>query len=751
MRGLASVWVFLTASQAVLGAEDLLAFHLKDKDFKPIEPAAWVYEGILKAFVPLEDTQTIDELATLGVTVIHSGGPWPYYPLVKDDPKSGVPADEKARLQVGVARAKQHGMRVLVGIMPLAPISIVKQHPDWMLHHTDDPAIMKKAELDLTKPENWFNRSLGLNTPYGDYLIECLAEIMKDYKVDGFSFDGHYHPSINYSPYEKELYKKETGRDLPKVADLNNVDYRVYLIWADDQLETWYRKLHDRLRQVNPEAAVYTWTTNAGRYGHFLTSPRVMSTRMNLLFDCPVQEWWLDEVNLGASVVPLFGAAYVRGVNGGRVGASEPYIMTRGNPYCSESFPPHGLFVRCMGAMTNGAFTPLSMMAGKSATYATFREIKRRAPWVIRTEQMPWAAVLAGEQSRQFYAHNQVMDRCLAHWLGVYRVAFEEHLPLNIITDWDLRPERLAEYRVLFLANAACLSDEQVKVIRDYVANGGGLVATCETSLFDEIGRPRHDFALGDLFGVSYRGRPKAPDTRPTLDANFSIVVDEKYWAQRSGIAALRWGASDIGTPDLVPDETIGGLIRNVQATFKGPFVRITDPKPPMKKAMIMFPDVGAEHMPAVVMGECGKGRVVYMAVGLDAANFSYGFPYQRRLLARAIQWAAREPFPIRVKAPMCVQSTFWRQADAKGKRIIVQLFNDLNTTSDHGLPEVDVPLREEAVPIQGIKVRFKTVPIQRFHIEPAGQTVEAKKDGDEQTVLVPPLDVHSMLVAELD
>jgi hypothetical protein len=64
------------------------------------------------------------------------------------------------------------------------------------------------------------------------------------------------------------------------------------------------------------------------RYGHFLTSPRVMSARMNLLFDSPVQEWWLDEVNLGASVVPAFGAAYVRALTGGRTGASEPYIMS---------------------------------------------------------------------------------------------------------------------------------------------------------------------------------------------------------------------------------------------------------------------------------------------------------------------------------------------------------------------------------------------------------------------------------------
>lgn len=735
----------------LFGAEDLGPQHVSDLNFEPVIPAPWVREGAVKVFMSIEDLQTIDEVATLGATIVHSGGPWPYYPLVRDDPHSGIPAAEAAKLKAGIARVKQHGMRVILGIMPLAPVPLVKLHPDWMLHYTDDPAIRKRAEADLTQPEHYFDRALALNSPYGDYLIECLAEMMQEYKIDGFSFDGNYHPAINFSPHEKALYKKETGREVPKAIELNGVEYRRYLIWADDKLEGWYRKLHQRLRQVNSEAAIYTWTANAGRYGHFLTTPRVMSARMNRLFDCPVQEWWLDEVNLGSSVVPLFGAAYVRALSAGGVGASEPYIISRGNPYSSESFPKYELITRCLSANANGSFTPLSLMAGKDATYAALREIKRRRPWLTRTEPMPWAALLVSEQTRQFYAADRIMERFLSHALGVFRVAFEEHLALNLITDCDLRPERLAKYRVLFLPNVACLSDEQVKTIREYVANGGGLVATCETSLFDEIGRPRRDFALGDLFGVSYQGRPKAPDTRPVLDANFAIVVDEKYWAQRAGNAALRWGGGDVLNGALVDDAKLRALTPNVQATFKGPLVKITEPRAPMQKAMIMFPDAGAEHMPAAAMGDYGKGRVVYLAAGLDAANYSYGYPYQRRLVAKAIEWAAREPFAIQVEAPMCVQSTFWQQADAKGKRIIVHLFNGLNTTSDHGLPEVAVPLREESVPIHDLKVSFKGMRIGRVHLEPEGTVLISKVTPQGIEVVVPKLEIHSMVVAEME
>ena len=76
-------------------------------------------------------------------------------------------------------------------------------------------------------------------------------------------------------------------------------------------------------------------------------------------------------------------------------------------------------------------------------------------------------------------------------------------------------------------------------------------------------------------------------------------------------------------------------------------------------------------------------------------------------------------------------------------------LFIDLHTTNGHGMPEVDVPLREESVPIHGIKVRFTGINANRFHLQPEGTELKATNDGDTQVIEVPPLAIHSMLVAE--
>jgi hypothetical protein len=82
-------------------------------------------------------------------------------------------------------------------------------------------------------------------------------------------------------------------------------------------------------------------------------------------------------------------------------------------------------------------------------------------------------------------------------------------------------------------------------------------------------------------------------------------------------------------------------------------------------------------------------------------------------------------------------------------ERLVVHLFNGLNTTSDHGLPEVDVPLREEAVPIGGIKVRFRGPAPKRIHLEPEATNLLATQQGEWTEVSIPPLTVHSLVVAE--
>ncbi len=70
------------------------------------------------------------------------------------------------------------------------------------------------------------------------------------------------------------------------------------------------------------------------------------------------------------------------------------------------------------------------------------------------------------------------------------------------ILERDLEPSVLANLRAVVLPGVACLSDQQCEVLREFVRAGGALLATGATSLYNETGGRRDDFALADVLGV---------------------------------------------------------------------------------------------------------------------------------------------------------------------------------------------------------------------------------------------------------
>jgi hypothetical protein len=68
-----------------------------------------------------------------------------------------------------------------------------------------------------------------------------------------------------------------------------------------------------------------------------------------------------------------------------------------------------------------------------------------------------------------------------------------------------------SKYHVLIMRNVIFTSDEFNNTLRQYVENGGTLIATYLSSLYDDKWKRRRDYGLADVFGYSYResNRPK--------------------------------------------------------------------------------------------------------------------------------------------------------------------------------------------------------------------------------------------------
>lgn len=658
-----------------------------------------------------------------------------------------VPAD---RLAKDIAEYKRLGVRILGVYPPCLQGEVYEAHPDWRRVATNTTEV---PTIDLKRyPHGGMLCLLG---PYGDFFLDVLAEILTRFPdVDAFSFDGLHYGGVCYCRHCRDGYRHDAGAEIPP-ADMNDPAFRRYQHWADRRMEGLARRMQNRLKGIKPGVALVTWTTNAGRFGHFLSIPRNMPARMNLLLDAPDQEFWLDETNRGTTIVPAFANAYAWATTNHRVAFSEPYLMSHGNPYGKDSFPPHEVFRRMMLALTYGAAPSIAVAQPpqlQQAVYDGLDEVKRRKPWLTHKRPEPWAALVMSDNTRNFYGRSpgRVEERYLAHVFGAFRAAVEEHLPLAVINDWNLDDADLAAYRVLVLANTACLDDAAAAAIRRFVAAGGGLVASLDASLFDEFGNARADFALADVFGVRHRGIPDEPAVGAgAVDVNFARAIGPDYWEKRRNVFDFRPAPSS-----FLNRGRMAAYVGTGDVTFKGPAVRVApvDATARVLGTVRARSTAGAAAIPGAVAHGYGKGKVVYLPAGFDAAYYLYSYPYQRLLLRQAIDWVAPAPPPVTVEAPMCIHATTMRQTRGANERLVVHLFNDLNTTAHHAFPNDDVPLREEVVPVHDIRVTFHPrYRLRHVHLEPEGRALRVHDTVAGATVTVPRLDVHAMVVGELE
>ena len=107
------------------------------------------------------------------------------------------------------------------------------------------------------------------------------------------------------------------------------------------------------------------------------------------------------------------------------------------------------------------------------------------------------------------------------------------YLPVHA-DDLDRQGRELA---VLVLPNTGGLSDAQCEAIRQFVARGGSLVATGDSTRFNEWGDPRPDFALADLLHV----HAQAPAARRASAASIHTYLRlhpewrAKVWGPKIG------------------------------------------------------------------------------------------------------------------------------------------------------------------------------------------------------------------------
>ena len=626
---------------------------------------------------------------------------------------------------------------------PLHDPTMRTAHPEWL-----------RVRPDGTRDDNFGNIRSG----YSDWLRQQLAYLVETYHVDGFWFDGYAPVHLHtYDDATRDAFRKHSGgKEIPTTFDpVNDPISRTYLAWHEQYFIDLAAKIRATIREKNPEAVIFA-NYSANRTWYFPDSymgeyPAAYCTAI----DVPSVELYWDVP--GDALYQQFCYAFMQGVC--RQGPAAIWIQPSAHGISGVA-SPIDIQLRGLEGAPWGVYAEFVESTGREE-YLKLQidNVRARDPYWIETEPVPFIGIVASEQTRTLFARG-ALPVYFSHTLGAFKSLFERHWPVQILTEYDLENADLRGIRVLVLPNVAALSDRAVEVIRRFVAAGGGLVASHETSLYDENFQHREDFALADVLHANYK-------------RSYPVSL-------RSEALALT-----LGSPHPI---TTDPIIESKQATaWRG---GLADPPPRADLALIasateVTPTGGAEvlatyrlatpgmvnpELPAVIASTFGKGRVVYFPASVDKAMFFYPDAYQRTLLVNACGWAAGDERPtFEVEGPLLLATTFRRQPAQN--RYVVHLLNDHSSYGRHSIYQKLAPLpeelqkkwgfpnqselrgvwpvREEIIPLHDIHVTCRIPGIKHATLEPEHKELLLEPIDGAVRVRVPKLLMHSMVVFE--
>lgn len=509
--------------------------------------------------------------------------------------------DHREKARAMAALVHKYGMKVAVYVgSTIAYETFLLEKPEaeeWFV-----PDYMGRPVFYADQP--WRKRVYFMHPGYREYMKRVMRIAEEDFKADLIHFDNtsmQAEPAIFQHPlairdFRDFLRRKYTPEQLVQRLGFSDVRYvlpprydrpmsvindPLFQEWTDfraEQLSAYYGEMEDILRGLNPQVAVesnpHTGISERNpAWEQGVDYPRLLS-HMDAV--------WTEEgdpANVNADGVLV---SSIRTYKMGAMLKNTIFNATGGSSGDTLQMAESLAFNRqCIGDV-GGALAGYDL-AEDQRRYIRF--FHKNFDNYKDVTNVPDVAVLRSFATMAFSSDRPVVSTTLFE-----QALIQAHVPFDIIFDDNLKD--LARYKVLVLADQECLKDAQMQTIREFVHQGGGLVATEQSSLYTEWRRRRRDFGLKDLFQVSapkWRGAASPeeilqiapvrtdagrgrvvylPEVKPAVVKPAAARMNSRYWKLpvnwKELVDSVRWAARgefaiEVSAPQTLVTELMQG------------------------------------------------------------------------------------------------------------------------------------------------------------------------------------------------
>jgi len=552
------------------------------------------------------------------------------------------------------AAAKKRGMRVVARMSPdLNWGDALEAHPEWAMRHQDGSVQFSGEEPRLFKT--------CMFTSYMDeYVPSIMREVNSLYEVDCFYTNG-WPPLGSLPDCHCSICSKLPMTGTPAY----------WRIFTDRVLELW-QKYDAIAKEKRPDSFFFANCGGNVRGGPNLdrlgkVTAWFQADNQGRVYDdaaiwgCSLQGRVCNAV-LDGKVAANVTAAYSTGTPGWRNISKNPAEAQMWlNETVASGMVPYFHFVGAENGFVEdrrweqvGA-DYFNWTAGHDAHLTTRRSIANIGVMIGQSTQLLYPGP-ASAPSRA-YMHETTQ--------GIYDALLQGRFAFDFVHEDRLELERLAKYRALLLPNVAMLSDRQCEQLRAYVRSGGSLMASFETSLYDENLKPRADFGLADIMGVSKNGDAIGTNGNP-YSARIEAPSANPSHPILQGFHDTNWLA---GAQNRIPLKPVDAPLLTVVPGF----VRY----PPE----LAYPAHPHTNEPAVVLRESGASRMAWFPGDIERTYWLTGHGDLLRLLLNTIGWVSHDERIVSVEGVGSIEMFCWETSPGYA----VHLLNYTNFNAQHG------------------------------------------------------------------
>jgi hypothetical protein len=569
------------------------------------------------------------------------------------------------------------GMNVIARTDPHAVHQdVYDAHPDWI-------AVDAKGQ----KRRHWSDKELWVTCALGpynfDFMTQVTEEIMTNYRVDGIFSNRWAGSGMCYCEHCRENFRAASGLDLPRTLDPRDKSRREYIVWREKRLFDLWRLWDSKIKAINPQAA---YIANAGGGALSELDMKTIGELAPTLFADRqarrgVMPPWTNGKN-GKEYRATLGRKPIAGIFS--VGLEEPYRWKDSVQSAAEirMWVADGIAHDLRPWCTKFNAKPIDRR-WLPVVEEIYTWHHRNEKYLRNEQSLARVAIVYSQQTATFYGGEKARATVENPALGFYQALVEARIPFGMVHDRLLDREHLAPFRTLILPNIAALSPAQCRQIEDFVQAGGGIVATYETSLYDEWGVRREDFGLSSLFSVHFTGKVEGP----MMNSYLTLEKDPQSGRYHPLLSGFEDATRIINGVNMV----------DVAATKKAYSPLTIVPSYPDLPMEEVFPRPSKTRNPGVYVRQMGRGRIVYFPMDIDRTFWEVLDVDHSKLLRNAVLWASNEPPPVSVKGPGVLDISVWTQKSS----MTVHLVNLTNPMMMKG------PVREIIpVPAQKVTVR---------------------------------------------